>query len=244
MKPSLRFGLVLLLSVMFLASLSLSAFGRNHPRGRAYGHDDFRETGTATDIDCRRGDFLLRTRSNSYVITADRVRVQLNGGRVGTLRDLKRDALVTVVGERWSNRTVNAVTIIVLEDTGRFDYNRPPMGNPGYGNGRYEPMGCPRDRDERQPTLGRCDFIEGTIIQTAGFFTRAITVRTRYGDSIVNVEKSACVTRDRRGISVHDLRAGEKVLVSGRWERHLLVADRVEVIGRYIRPNDRERDDD
>jgi hypothetical protein len=230
MKPSLRFCLVLLLSVMSLMLLCLGAFGRDRSRERPQVRDDFRETGTATDIDRRREDFLLKTHNKSYLIVADRARVQLNGGRVGTLRDLKRNAQVTVIGDRSNNRFIRAQIIIVLEDSGKFK--------------RDEPKGRPGDRYDRYPPDGRCSSVEGTITKGAGFFNRTITVRTRFGDTIVNVEKNAVVTRNHRGISMHDLDVGEKVIMSGRWQHHLLVADRVEVIGRYNPQDDRGHGDE
>lgn len=94
------------------------------PAAALFGADDlrydFKMTGTVTELSYEIGDFVLSDRLGDYIVLADAATVQLNKGQFGTLRHLKDRALVRVFGERLSQRTVFAKTIIVLEDTGKY----------------------------------------------------------------------------------------------------------------------------
>lgn len=170
---------------------------------------DIRVTGTVTDLNYGIGDFILRERNQSYVVLADAATVQLNGGKFGTLMDLKDHALVRVFGDKLSSRTIYANVIIVLEDTGRYvDLS---LSSPKYLVG-----------DEVE--------IEG-IVTHVSVRANDITFHTLAGNFALVPRFDTLITRGGFRTDIYGVYRGDRIRVTGRLTgRASIDPDRIQII--------------
>jgi len=82
-------------------------------------------SGNALDVDYTFGDFILKDRGRLYVVLAKQATVQLPASKFGRLSSVKEGCFVRVFGEQLSSRTIYASLIIVMDETGAFQDQRP-----------------------------------------------------------------------------------------------------------------------
>lgn len=198
---NLCLGLILIL-------VSSCAFGADSykPNADYPRQDNFRATGSATNINRRAEVFDIVDHGDTFTILADRATVQLGGGKFGTVNDIKDNAQVRVTGEQLSARTVLASTVILLDDAGSV-YS---------GSTRsYRP----NDR-----------------VETNGYVTRAspraneIDIRTRSGSYVVVVRAGTVIRRYIYVTDINDINEGDDISLTGTVDREgKIVAERIQV---------------
>lgn len=98
-------------------------------------------------------------------------------------------------------------------------------------------------QDSRQGSDHRGRSITARVIDDAGMFSRSLKVApTTYGEQQntyeVQVPKDAAITRNGRGVSVHEIRTGDIITAEGRWDDGKFVASRIEANEYGSRRND------
>ena len=199
-------GLVLIALSFVLACSFAFAAESYKPNTDSQRPGDFSATGVATNIDRSAEIFDAVDQANTYTVLADRATVQLNGGKFGTIRDLKDNAKVRIEGERLSARTILANTVIVLEESGA----PANAGAQGYH---------PKDR-----------------VETDGYVTRAnvqaneIDIRTRLGNYVVVVRPETLIRRYLYVTTLNDVNDGDDINLTGTVDRDgKIIAERIQV---------------
>lgn len=196
------------LIAVVLIGASMCAYGLEpyKPNTDYQRQGDFRATGAAANIDRRTEVFEVTDRSNTYTILADRATVQLNNGKFGTIRDLKDNAQVRVMGEQLSVRTVLASAVIVLNDSGSFI----DSGTHGYR---------PNDPVET----------DGSVTRVSAQVNE-IDIRTRNGSYVVAVRPGTVIRRYIYVTDINDVNEGDDITLTGTVDREgKIVADRIQV---------------
>lgn len=186
----------------------------------------------------------LSTSGSSFVLDSDdedfRITVEATGAAIrdrndsaGTryrLRDLDRGEVVDVFGTWIDSRTVRADRIERSHLVARgYDDDR-RNGRGGRGNSQW-------GRDERTR-----DGLTGTVTGSTGNLSRNMRVEVNGRTYTVEVPRNITVRRDGRESSIHNLKAGDRVRVTGDWNDDRLRADRVEArsdVDSDDRPSDR-----
>lgn len=184
------------------------AFAANayKPSGEYQRKGDFTVVGRATGIDSSAEVFDLSGRGESYRILGDRATIQLNNGKYGTLRDLKNDAKVKIVGERLSARTILASTVTVMDDSGSYL---------GSGDESFRPN----------------DYVE-----TNGYVTRVeshrqeINIRTKSGSYVVLIRPDTVIRRYLYVTDARDIDEGDDINIAGTVDREgRIAAERIQI---------------
>lgn len=81
-------------------------------------------SGIVSDIDYGSEVFAIKDGSRKYTIIAEDTRTELRNGTIGRLRDVKEGMMVRIEGERITSSQYSARTIIILDDSGKFDNGR------------------------------------------------------------------------------------------------------------------------
>lgn len=167
---------------------------------------DFRATGAAGNIDRSAEVFDIVVEGATYTVLADRAAVQLKGGKFVTIRDLKDNARVEVIGEQLSARTVLAAAVTVLDESGSYT----DRASQGY-----------RPNDH---------------VDTKGYVTRVdprfgeIDIRTRLGNYVVLVKAGSVIRRYIYVADISEVNEGDEIGVVGTVDRDgRIVAERVQV---------------
>lgn len=191
------------LSVMFLFFITAS-YGLADPN---YEHPgDFHATGTAINIDTRAENFDLVDKGETYTVITDHATIQLSGGHVGSLRDLRDSAYIRVMGEQLSERTVLASVVIILDDTGKNI-----------------------DADTR-------GYRSNDKVDTDGYVTRVqpryneITFRTQYRNYVVIVKPNTVIRHYIYVTDIDDIDEGDDLTVIGVMDPDgRIIADRIQI---------------
>lgn len=91
---------------------------------------------------------------------------------------------------------------------------------------------------DSRPGSGRSSILIGEVTRNTTLWDRNIKVKSPLGERTVKVPQNVDITRDGRGVSIHDINKGEIVRVLGRWSGDTMIANQVDVIG------DRDYQDD
>jgi len=205
MRPRyISLGLVALLAAMTPALVSgEQAYKPNADYSRP---GDFRATGAASNIDRSAEVFDIVDQGTTYTILADRAAVQLKGGKFVTIRDLKDNAKIEVLGEQLSARTILAATVTVLDESGSYN-DRASQG--------YRP---------------------GDHVETKGYVTRVdarfgeIDIRTKLGSYVVLIKAGSVIRRYIYVTDIGEVNEGDDINVIGTVDREgRIVAERVQV---------------
>ncbi len=167
---------------------------------------DFRATGAAGNIDRGAEVFDIVDHGSTYTILADRAAVQLKGGKFVTIRDLKDNARVEVMGEQLSARTVLAATVTVLEESGSYT----DRASQGYR---------PNDHVDTKGYVTRVDSRLGEI-----------DIRTKLGNYVVLVKAGSVIRRYIYVADIGEVNEGDDIGVIGTVDRDgRIVAERIQV---------------
>jgi len=205
MRPRyISLGLIALLAAM--APALVFAQGDYKPNTDYVRPGEFRRTGAAGNIDRSAEAFDMVVDGFTYTILADRAAVQLKGGKFITIRDLKDNAKVEVIGEQLSARTILAATVTVLEESGGYT----ERASQGY-----------RPNDH---------------VDTKGYVTRVdprfgeIDIRTKLGNYVVLVKAGSVIRRYIYVADISEVNEGDDISVVGTVDRDgRIVAERVQV---------------
>jgi len=194
-------GLILILA-------SSCAFGADSykPNTDNPRQDDFRATGSATNINRRAEVFDIVDHGDTFTVLADQATFQIGSGKFGTVNDIKDNAQVRVTGEQLSARTVLASTVTLLDGAASPDSG---------GTQSYRP----NDR-----------------VETNGYVTRAspraneIDIRTRSGNYVVVVRAGTVIRRYIYVTDINDINEGDDVSLTGTVDREgKIIAERIQV---------------
>jgi hypothetical protein len=195
-----------LASILILASSCAFGADSYKPNTDNQRQEDFRATGSATNINRRAEVFDIVDHGDTFTILADRATVQLSDGKFGTVSDIKDNAQVRVTGEQLSSRTVMAGAVILLDDTGSI-----------YGSSTQSYQ--PNDR-----------------VETTGYATRCspraneIDVRTRSGNYVVIVGTGTVIRRYIYATDINDINDGDDLNITGTVDHDgRIVAERIQV---------------
>ncbi len=214
MRPSyISIGLIALLAAtMFSSAFGEEAYKPNNDYSRP---GDFSATGSAINIDRSSEIFEIIDQAATYTILADRSAVQLKSGKFVTIRDLKDNAKVEVMGEQLSARTVLAGTVIVLEESGSYT----DQASQGYR---------PNDHVDTNGYVTRVDARFGEI-----------DIRTKLGSYVVLIQAGSIIRRYIYVTDIGEVNEGDDINVTGKVDRDgRIVAERVQV---NVSANPKER---
>lgn len=182
----------------------------------------FTAVGGAVRIDLDRQAFDLVSDEGVFTVLASRAEVRLEDGRSGRIREVREGALVRIFGERLSERTVRADTIVVLENDAQRTHV-PPR--------RYRP-------DERI----EIDGVVRIVRPDAG----EIEIRAGDVDYVVVIGPRTVVRRYLYVTDVSEIRSGDRVGVFGTVRGSRISALRIQLIepGGEFRPLYADRRED
>ena len=158
-----------------------------------------------------------------YLVDARQAKFSAEVGgsiRAAEFIDLRPGAVVSITGRAPRRQVVEATAIRINRLPARAG-SEDPFVPPARAALSPPPAPDPQRRSRRPAE------IEGTIARATGSTDRRITVRVGDVEYTLDVPRDTIVVVDGRERSVHDLKRGQRVRVTGRWEGDRLVPERI-----------------
>lgn len=194
------------IALLVLLALSLSALGASSYRVVSK-QNGMAITGVARNIDRLREFFDVSDHANTYTVLTGRASIQLRSGRMGTTQDLEDNDYVRIVGDRLSERTVLATSIVVIDaKTAAAEIS---------AISAYRP----RDRVESA----------GVVTRVAARFAE-IDVRTDTGNYVIIVRPETIMRRYLYPTDINDVGEGDEINFIGTMSSDgRILAERLQV---------------